>query len=334
MQARIEEMIHYYFEDEHLNYDIDSVPFGLTNLTKIVRIHDEQYVARIYNRYTKDILGIRLEAYLTSFLSNSKLSFEVPVFLRTLAGGDFVQFADGALGAMVTFLGGNVPELSSIQQAAEFGRVVGELSSALEKCDSGALGCLGKSFADIYGLHPLADAHAVKSFMDGSPFPIAENQLSFYHEMVSIVENSIPLLEELPQQFVHHDVLIFNLLAQGNHIRGVLDFDFASRDISFMEFAICLNHVLQMSNGSRAMLEAFIKGYADFRKGTAQEIGHLQLLTQIYHIAVLHIYVGQHYSGVDIEQNFNYMLNQFRTRNDWLNEHGTSVRQQLEYYLL
>lgn len=334
MQARIEELIRYYFEDEHLNYNIDSVPFGLTNLTKIVSIHDEQYVARIYNRHTKDIPGIKLESQLTSYLSNSKLSFEVPVFLRTLAGEDFVQFSDGTLGAMVTFLEGNVPELSSIQQAAEFGRVVGELSSALEKCDSGSLGFIGKSFSDIYGLHPLADAHAVKSFMDEPPFPIAENHLRFYHEMVSTIEKSIPLLEELPQQFVHHDVLIFNLLAQGNDIRGVLDFDFASRDASFMEFAICLNHVLQMSNGSAAMLEAFTKGYADFRKGTAQEIRHLQLLTQIYHVAVLHIYVGQHYSGVDIKQNFNYILNQFGTRNDWLNEHGAAVRQQLEYYLL
>jgi len=86
-------------------------------------------------------------------------------------------------------------------------------------------------------------------------------------------------------------------LAQDNKISGVLDFDFISLDVSFMEFAICLNHVLQMTNGSLEMAETFIKGYAEYRKSSSQEFTHLQLLTQIYHIALLHIYIGQHHSG-------------------------------------
>ncbi|WP_372631568.1 phosphotransferase [Cohnella sp.] len=131
------------------------------------------------------------------------------------------------------------------------------------------------------------------------------------------------LLEKLPKQFVHHDLLVFNLLAHENKIKGVLDFDFISLDVSFMEFAICLNHVLQMSNGSLEMAEAYIRGYAKYRKGSSEEITYLQLLTQIYHIAVLHIYIGQHYSGVNVEQNFNYILNQFKTRNDWLTEQSS-----------
>ncbi|MEK3885647.1 phosphotransferase [Paenibacillus sp. PL2-23] len=65
------------------------------------------------------------------------------------------------------------------------------------------------------------------------------------------------MLEKLPKQLVHHDLLVFNLLAHENKIKGVLDFDFISLDVSFMEFAICLNHVLQMSNGSLEMAEAY-----------------------------------------------------------------------------
>lgn len=334
MTAGIDELMQFYFKDDQLNYETEAVPFGLTNITKIVRIGDQKYVARIYNRHTKHIPGIELEAQLTSYLSGSNLSFEVPVFLRTLDGQQFVQFPDGTLGAIVSFLEGSAPELSTIRQAEEFGRVVGELSTALEKFDDGSLSYCGTSFLDIYGLHPLADSAAVTSFMDEPPFPIAENDLHFYRDMLSTVEMDMPRLEPLPQQFVHHDVLIFNLLACDNHIRGVLDFDFASRDVSFMEFAICLNHVLQMSDGSLAMMEAFVKGYADYRKGSAQEIEQLQLLTRIYHIAVLHIYIGQHYSGVSIEQNFNYILNQFRTRNDWLTTHRPAVRRLLQHYLL
>ncbi|MEC0094408.1 hypothetical protein [Paenibacillus macquariensis] len=63
-------------------------------------------------------------------------------------------------------------------------------------------------------------------------------------------------------------------------------------------------------------------------------MNQLQFLTQIYHITVLHIYIGQHYSGKNIEQNFNYILSQFQTRNDWLNKHLSSINQLIEEYLL
>ncbi|WP_461671258.1 phosphotransferase, partial [Mycobacterium tuberculosis] len=148
--------------------------------------------------------------------------------------------------------------------------------------------------------------------------------------MILLIENSIHLLEKLPKQFVHHDLLVFNLLAHENKIKGVLDFDFISLDVSFIEFAICLNHVLQMSNGSLEMAEAYIKGYSKYRKGSSEEITYLQLLTQIYHIAVLHIYIGQHYSGVDVEQHFNFILDQFKTRNEWLTDFNTPLQRLLE----
>lgn len=332
MQTSIDELVHYYFNDP--SYEIESVPFGLTNLTKIVKINSDKYVARIYNRHTKSIQSIELESRITSFLNNKNLSFQVPIFLHTLSGDEYIQLSDGSLGAIVSFLEGNVPDLTEKQQALEFGRVVGQISSVMGKYPKGLLEYQGKSFVDIYGLHPLANRDAITSFIEKAPFHISEAHLNFYQVMVSSVEESIDLLKELPRQLVHHDLLIFNLLYQDNKICGVLDFDFVSLDISFIEFAICLNHILQMSNGSLEMTEAFIKGYAIFRKGSLQEFRYINLMTQIYHIAVLHIYIGQHYSGINIEQNFNYILNQFHTRINWLNEHDTSIQKLLETYLL
>lgn len=186
----------------------------------------------------------------------------------------------------------------------------------------------GVPFTEIYSLHPLAHDQAVASFMKNPPFEIPH--IDFYTEMLSLVENNKYELSELPKQLVHHDVIIYNLLSKDNRVHGVLDFDFTSLDIGFMEFAISLNHVIQLTNGSWDMIESFIKGYAQFRKCTYQEINQLQLLTQFYHIAVLHIYIGQHYSGRDIEQNFNYILNQFQTRMDWLNNHSSCMKLLIE----
>jgi len=332
MQSSIDELIHYYFD--HPSYEIESVPFGLTNLTKIVNINGHKYVLRIYDRHTKSVPGIELESKITSFLSSGGLTFKVPVFLRTLSGDEYIRLSDGTLGAIVSFLEGNVPEISEIQQAAEFGQVVGEISSALARYETSLLDYHGKSFSDIYNLHPHSHRINVTSFIEEPPFYISESHLNFYKNMVKSVEETTHQLHHLPKQLVHHDLLIFNLLSQDDNICGVLDFDFTAVDASFMEFVISLNHVLQMSNGSLDMAEAYMKSYALFRKATIQEINQLQLMTQIYHIAVLHFYIGQHYSGKQIENNFNYILVQFQTRNSWLNEHGSNLQKLIESYLI
>lgn len=332
MQTLIDELIHYYFI--HPCYEIESVPFGLTNLTKIVKINDQKYVVRIYDRHTKNVQSMEMESKITSFLSGSNLTFQVPVFLRALNGDEYIQLADGTLGAVVSFIEGRVPEIVETQQALKFGHVVGEISSTLSEYETDLLDHHGKAFSDLYDLHPLAHRNDITSFIENPPFHISESHLNFYKNMILSVEMSIHQLKSLPRQLVHHDLLIFNLLSQNNNICGVLDFDFTSIDASFMEFVISLNHILQMSNGSLEMTEAYIKGYAGFRKATIQEINHLQLMTQIYHIAVLHIYIGQHYSGKPIEANFNYILHQFQTRNNWLNQHREALQALLELYLV
>ncbi|KRF06787.1 hypothetical protein ASG89_18190 [Paenibacillus sp. Soil766] len=330
MQEIIDEIVHNYFEDSF--YEIESVPFGLTNLTKILILNDQKYVIRNYNRHTKNVESIKFEAQITSCLSKQNLSFVVPIFINTIVDEQFVHLSDGTLGAIVSFVEGSVPEITSIKQATDFGSIVGEVSSALSQCN---VDCKfeGVPFTEFYSLHPLADYYAVASFIKSPPFEISQTALNFYKEMISFVEQNKLELMELPKQLVHHDVLIYNLLSKENKIHGVLDFDFTSLDISFMEFAISLNHVIQLTNGSLEMTEAFIKGYSQFRKFTYQEMNQLQLLTQIYHIAVLHIYIGQHYSGNNIEQNFNYILSQFQSRNDWLNKHRSSIKILLENFM-
>lgn len=331
MQQKVEEIVRNYFENPE--YEIESVPFGLTNLTKIIKLNGQKYVVRIYNQHTKTVESIKFEATITSFLSKKKLSFVVPVFLNTRVGERYVQLSDGTLGSIVTFVEGTVPELLNVQQALEFGHVVGEITFALSEYKE-EIKYEGVPFTKIYDLHPLADNQAVTSFFESPPFEIPNTTINFYKEMVSTVELNKHELKELPKQLVHHDLLIYNLLSKDNKIQGVLDFDFTSFDLRFMEFTISLNHILQLTNGSWHMTEAFIKGYSQFSKISYLEINHLQLLTQIYHIAVLHIYIGQYYSGKNIEQNFNYILNQFLTRNEWLNKHHSSMKQLLEKYLI
>ncbi|WP_127531793.1 phosphotransferase [Paenibacillus kobensis] len=331
--AKLDQLVRHYV-DEDIPYSIEPVPFGLTNVTRIVRIQESRYIIRIYNEYTKDVPGIELESQVTSYLNRCGLSFQVPELIHTRTGENYVQFPDGTLGAMVSFLNGSAPQLADASQVRGFGRVVGEIAATLGRFDAGELSYYGCSFTQVYGLHSLAGKDAVQAFMQKPPFPVAEDAIAFYYEMLKNIERSSERITSLPKQLVHHDLLVFNLLAEDHGISGVLDFDFISLDAGIMELAIALNHVLQMSDGSLDMAEAFLQGYAEHRSATASEIDCLQLMTQIYHVAVLHIYIGQHYTGSKVEPQFSYIMQQFRSRNDWLERHDTALRSLLEVHLL
>ncbi|MCM3782192.1 phosphotransferase [Neobacillus mesonae] len=331
MEENLDELVGHYFD--HTVYNVESVPFGLTNFTKILNIRDKKYVARMYNPHTKNTESIKLEHAITKFLSNQNLSFTVPVFIETRNSEPFVTLHDGTLASVVSFIDGKIPEITTREKAEEFGAIVGEVSLVLSQFEIDCYDYKGVSFTDIYALHPLADYQAIQSFIESPPFEVSQTGLITYKETIAFLEEQMLNILKLPKQLVHHDVLIYNLLAKDNKITGLLDFDFTSFDISFMEFAISLNHILQLTNGSWEMTEAFIKGYSGFRKSTHLEVEQLKLLTQIYHIAVLHIYIGQHYHGMNIEQNFNYILNQLQSRISWLQANRTTITQMLKSYL-
>ncbi len=219
---------------------------------------------------------------------------------------------------MVSFLEGSPPKLDSEPIAYAFGSVSGETSDLLMSVPYSEHSSEAIPFWELYKLHALANEAAVSQFIAQPPFPIADHHMKLYRDAMHTLEDLPAQISHLPQQLVHHDLLIFNLLSIGERITGVLDFDFLAIDAAMMEFAICLNHVLQMTNCSEHMLKAFIEGYAIHRQHSLEEIEALPLLTTVYHIAILHIYIGQHLSGKDIEQNFTYILNQFMARSAWL----------------
>ena len=310
----------------HEQPDIETVPYGLTNTTWFVKVNDRTYVARHYNRYTKSLNSLNLEIEVTAFLQQSDLSFEIPSFLPTKRGDNYVTLSDGSLGAVISFIEGKAPHIQSQADAYTLGCVVGELSAKLEKYERPeTMAFHGIPFTDLYRLHPLAGVEEIASFWAQSPFPVTVEQKQMYDRALTSVTSQLDTLLALPRQLVHHDVLIFNLLAVEHKITGVLDFDFIGLDIACLDFVISLNHVLQLSGGSQQMAESFIRGYANFRTITREELAHLPTLTRLYHIALLHIYIGQHRAGKDIAQAFSYIIDQFIERDRWLEEHGDEV---------
>ncbi|WP_339259880.1 phosphotransferase [Paenibacillus sp. FSL R5-0713] len=332
MNIRFDEILSHYFKDTE--YSLGAVPFGLTNMTKILVIDGQRFIARIYNRHLKTIDGIELECEVTAFLEGTPSSFQVPRFHRTIDGQNYLLLEDGTLAAITSFLEGTVPQLHSVDRSMKFGQLVGEFSTRMQRFPIGKQVYRGISFTKMYEIHPLANQQSIKAFYKNSPFELSVSKVTFYQKMIREIESSELQLEVLPQQLVHHDLLIYNLLTQNEEITGVLDFDFMGMDAAFMEFTISFNHVVQESQGSLEIIESFLQGYGSERKHLVLEFGYLPLLTKIYYIAVLHFYIGQHYAGATIEHNFTFMIEQFERNMNWLEKHNLEIQELLNKYLV
>ncbi|MEO2260353.1 hypothetical protein ABGV43_25980 [Paenibacillus amylolyticus] len=141
MNIRFDEIILHYFEDTE--YTLEAVPFGLTNTTKILEIHGQRFIVRIYNRHLKTMDGIELEC---KVLESTHSSFQVPLFHRAIDGQNYLLLEDGTLASITSFLEGTVPQLSSVDKSKKFGQLVGEFSTRMQGFPIGKQVCRGSSF--------------------------------------------------------------------------------------------------------------------------------------------------------------------------------------------
>lgn len=315
----IKELMTYYFNEEIDN--IESVPFGLTNYSQVLTINNKKYIARIYDNYSKNIEKLKFEIELTTFLEQQDLSFKLPGFLIAKTEDRFAELSNGQFGSVMHFIEGEVPDLTRISDIKEYGKTVGEISVAFKKFKSDTL-IRDIKFYNIYNLHSLSNERAVSHFIDQPPFDIDHNQLSILKNTFQAVQRNESIIDALPKQIIHHDILIFNLLidSKTRKMNGVLDFDFASHDVRALELAICINHLLQFDDGSLLNLELFLDEYSQHMTLTDEEIKWIPFLMQMYYVSLICIYIGQYYSGREIDNYFRFILNQLVIRTQWIEQ--------------
>ncbi|WP_143069347.1 phosphotransferase [Paenibacillus sp. OV219] len=190
------------------------------------------------------------------------------------------------------------------------GKAVGELSVAFATLsDKGTTETAPLSFCELDTLHPLSGTAALVDFIQNPPFEIKREGVARVRQLLNELKERHTELERLPRQIVHHDLLIFNLLTRSDGtMSGVLDFDFASRDIRAIELAVCLNHLLQFHPGLLEPVRIFMKVFSAEMRLNADEMKQLPFLMNIYYVALLTIYVGQHASGKDVQHAFTYIF--------------------------
>lgn len=325
MEHLFQELLQHYFHGPVSS--IETVPFGMTNDSRIVVMNQNKYVARIYNRHTKNEERLRFEVGLTAYLESCCLSFDVPCFVSSKDDAKYVVLSDGSLGSLTRFIEGEVPDLSSMSDVLSYGRTVGEISFALQQFESDSVDVAypAIAFHDFYNLHSLSNQTKINEFLVCPPFEIDAEQIAVLQGYYECGFNRAPELNVLPKQMVHHDILVFNLLIdpQSREMSGVLDFDFAARDIRIWELSICLNHLLQHEDQTLTKVELFLDEYRKYMRLTRAEIDWIPYTMQLYYVSLLSIYIGQHLAGRNIASYFQLMLKQLMIRKEWMerNQH-------------
>ncbi|MEK5058002.1 hypothetical protein [Paenibacillus sp. FSL H7-0326] len=199
MEHLIKELILSYFSETVEN--MESVPFGLTNYSQVLTVNNKKYVARIYDRHSKNLEKLKFEIELTTFLEQLHLSFKLPGFLIAKTGDRFVQLSNGQFGSVMRFIEGEVPDLLRISDIKEYGKTVGQISVALKRFKSNS--CIQEiKFHKIYNLHPLSNESSVTRFLDQPPFEIESNQLSILADLLKDIRRNESIIDELPKQQV------------------------------------------------------------------------------------------------------------------------------------
>ncbi|GIO96147.1 hypothetical protein J14TS5_12330 [Paenibacillus lautus] len=320
----LELLQHYFHGPVH---SIETVPFGMTNDSRIVVMSQGKYVARIYNRHTKNEERLRFEVELTAYLERCSLSFDVPGFVASKDDAKYVVLSEDSLGSLTRFIEGEIPKLSRTSDVISYGRTVGEISYALQQFEPDSVDavCPAIAFHDFYNLHSLSNQTKINEFLTCPPFQIDAEQIAVLQGYYESGFNHAAELNVLPKQIVHHDILVFNLLIdpQSREMSGVLDFDFAAKDIRIWELSICLNHLLQHEDQTLTKVELFLDEYRKYMRLTRAEIQWIPYIMQLYYVSLLSIYIGQHLAGRNIASYFHLMLKQLRIRREWMerNQH-------------
>lgn len=100
---------------------------GANNTTRFVRVHDEQYVLRVYETH-QDEEKVKYEHAILVALAEMPLPFSIPQPVQSRAGKTMVRTKDGKIAGLFRYLDGVTPALDELAEIQFFGRTAGQLS--------------------------------------------------------------------------------------------------------------------------------------------------------------------------------------------------------------
>ena len=259
--------------------------FGMGNETYFVTSAAGDHVLRVY--VAKGIQSIRFEHEILRRLIDADLPFQVPQPLPTLRGDTIALDVDSARQcALFRRIPGDVPDDSdtvSVGRAAEaFARLDIGLAT-IERTDVPAPIFTG----DLRSMHPAITDFAQLDELVGRPARAMVERAA---------EGAAPVYASLPTQLIHGDFGLGNVLVRSGRVRGIVDFEYAGRNVRAMELASGVASALARP-ARESLWRPVVRGYLKALRLDPVELGALPALAVLHWAVIVVWWAGRSLEG-------------------------------------
>jgi homoserine kinase type II len=218
----------------------DPTAQGISNATYFVDTPDHQFVLKFYAA-TTETAQIHYEHSLLTFLEHTNFPFALPVPIRASSGETFIAIeADGkALHvALLPRLGGQPMDRQKLNQVQSAGSALAKLHQQLAKFDPQGQFARLPFWGALDQIHPLvSEPLKVPQLLNLG----VKDHRRFSQLLNEVTEIAPHLYATLPIQTIHADYITPNILVENDEVVGILDFEFATRDLRLFDYLSSLD---------------------------------------------------------------------------------------------
>ncbi len=222
--------------------ELQGIPSGIENTNYFVTTSNGRFVLTLFEKLTADELPFYLN--LMAHLARHGIPCPCPVANRK---NHFLGEINGKPACIVSRLSGKSLTRPEVEHCAAVGAMLGQMHIA------------GQSFSEFMANARAASWRAsaaprVLSFLSVQDAELLESEVAFHEQNP---------LSALPQGVVHADLFRDNVLLDGTHVGGLIDFYFACNDCLLYDVAITVNDWCMGADGvpDEVLTRAFLHAY-------------------------------------------------------------------------
>ena len=293
--------------------ELSRASWGISNETWFVRSEAGEHVLRLHAH--KRTAAIRFEHELLRRLATADLTFRTPTPLATEAGDTLATDVDSARPAALfrRIVGEHLDDedAAGVAKAAAAFASLDMALAAIDRTDvavppfSGDLRTVHGAISDLAQIEEIAGPRA-REFAEAA------------------AENAAVIYASLPTQLIHGDFSFGNVLVRAGRVRGVLDFEYAGRNVRAMELAGVLRNVLTKGNRERLWRPA-LSGYLRTLSLDPAELAALPALVLLQSAIILVWLSGRAVEGESTTHAITQYVDQAVALRDWIAANSTRL---------